>query len=631
MSDRPQSLPPLPSSAVRGWIAAGFALLALLVYGRSLGNDFIRTDDGLLIFENPIIQEITPRTLKAAFTTYDPELYIPLTFLSYQMDHALGGLDATAYHAQNLLWHTLNALLVLWLAYLLLRHRLAALTVGLLFLVHPLNTEAVAWAAARKDVLSTFFFLAAWISYLSYRAAEPNRSRRRYVLSLTLFLLGLLAKVMVLTLPLVLLLTDELQRRSRDRRMLLDKLPYLFFSVIFGIVALYGKQELLVQVSPWQAALLAVKSIIFYIQKLLWPADFSILYAYTKPITLASPDFFLPLLLVIVALALAAWAYNRVRLLAFGILFYLLTLVPTFTNLIKGEPFVGSDRYAYVPMVGIVLMVSAGIWAWADGRRQREIPVLCAVGMAVLALSVLAYRQSLVWASAETIYRHVLTVDPDSYSARNNLANAYRRQGRLEEAEAELHQALQIKDLPRIRLNLGALYTRLERFEEAHRYLTGATLSSAQGAEAYAALGNLYVAEGKFAEALAAYDRAIEIRPDYALAYVNRGSLHRRQRDVDPAQAEADFRKAIEIEPRMGQAWFNLGVLLEAQGKTDQALQAYLRAADVQPWDAPTRTNLGILYAAMGDRAQAREQFEELLRYQPGNETALQALEQLGR
>lgn len=175
-------MPELPSWSVRGSLIAAFFIIAALVYGASLHNQFVRLDDGLLIYENQAIQHINPQTIKTVFTTYDPELYIPLTLISYQVDYLLGGIDPFLYHLQNLFWHTLNALLVAWLAYLLIKKEWIALFVGVLFLVHPLHTEAVAWAAARKDVLSTFFFLASTITYLYYRSEERQKY---YIASLT--------------------------------------------------------------------------------------------------------------------------------------------------------------------------------------------------------------------------------------------------------------------------------------------------------------------------------------------------------------------------------------------------------------------------------------------------------------
>ena len=224
-------------------LLGAFFALALLVYGASLTNEFVVWDDGLLIYENPIVQEISPWSITQAFTTYDPELYIPLTFLSYQIDYAIAGIEPFFYHFHNLVLHTLNAILILVCVYMLSRSKWIALFCGLVFLVHPVHTEAVVWASARKDTLSTFFFFGSLLSYLFYREkmchGEPGRtmtegssldrarddtvslSHPLYLMSLGCFLLGLLAKVSVFSLPIILLLVDFRDKRKWGKGILM--------------------------------------------------------------------------------------------------------------------------------------------------------------------------------------------------------------------------------------------------------------------------------------------------------------------------------------------------------------------------------------------------------------------------
>src|SRR3989344_4256763 len=203
-------------------LIGGFFLLAMLIYGSSLGNGFVQWDDGLLIYENPAIRGITWTNLKTIFTTYDPELYIPLTLFTYQVDYLIAGTHAAFYHFHALILHTLNVLLVLWFLKRLTGKTALAVVIGLVFMVHPLHTEAVAWSSARKDLLATMFFLLSIIAYMRYREAEK---KLLYSASLCAFLLGLLAKVTVLTLPAVLLLFDWKRDGNISRRSLIASLP----------------------------------------------------------------------------------------------------------------------------------------------------------------------------------------------------------------------------------------------------------------------------------------------------------------------------------------------------------------------------------------------------------------------
>ncbi len=656
-------LPSLPSRSPLLFVIGGFVVLLLGIYGASLSNGFVRWDDGLLIYENPAIRHISPSTLKTIFTSYDPELYIPLTFFSYQIDFLFGGMHAFVYHLQNLLWHGLNTLLVTWLAFLLTRRGWAALTVGLLFAVHPLQVEAVAWAAARKDVLSTFFFLSSIIGYLYARARV---SRRLYWFSVGLFLLGLLAKVSVITLPLVLLLIDDLQGRTKDRKMLTDKLPYFVLAVVFGIVAVVGKQGVFAAVSPWQMLLLACRSTVFYLQALAWPAYYDVLYPFDRSIAIAVPEILLSVLIVLGMIALALVLYRRQRWVFFGVCFYLLTLAPTMTNLIKANhTYLGSDRYAYIPSIAVFLLVAYGLARWVETRSRQSarerlgLIATASLGVLVVGLAVRSHVQAAVWRNSEALFLNVLARYPDSDIAHNNLGNVYRRQGRLDDAmkhlqaalasapadaknnianvlraqgdlpaaEKSLQEALAAKPNAKIYVNLGAVYRKQGKMLDALAQYEKALALDQQSAEAQFGLGIVYAEMGETQKALDAYAEAIKLQPLYADVYVNRGALHVASSEFD--EALADFQQAIEIAPDFSQAHYNLAVLYEKLDQPEQAKKEYEATLRVQDDYTPAHINLGLLLHASGDTDGARRQFQAILRYDPQNRAALSAIEQL--
>jgi len=310
----------------------------------------------MLIYENSAIRAINPSTLKTIFTTYDPELYIPLTFFTYQIDYLVGGINPLPYHMQNLLWHTLNALLVTWLMLLLLKNRWVAVMLGLLFAVHPLHTEAVVWASARKDVLSTFFFLLSVIEYIRYR--KEGKSRFHYGMSLCAFLLGLFAKVTILTLPVVLLLLDLLAGRKWSRTMIIEKIPFFALSGIFAVVAFYGKTGVLGASTILEKLLMAPVSTMHYLSKIVAPAGLSVLYPFFGDLTLSNPVVLLAFCLTALFLAIVMIALRYHRVAFFALAFFLVTLSPTLFNFAKGDTFYfASDRYAYVPSVGVLLLI----------------------------------------------------------------------------------------------------------------------------------------------------------------------------------------------------------------------------------------------------------------------------------
>jgi 4-amino-4-deoxy-L-arabinose transferase-like glycosyltransferase len=222
-------------------------LVTLLFYVPSLGNDFQAHDDTLLITENPTAQGLSIKNIRAAFSTFDPELYIPMTLITHQIEYSLFGLNPFFFHFTNLLLHIGSSILVTLIAYRLSKDRsrypeIFAIGTGVLFALHPLNTEAVAWAAARKDILSGFFFFASLWAYL-----KVDSHKKWYVLSILLFALGLLSKISIVVLPVALLLIEDV--RGRRAGSLKRTAPFFGLSLIFGIVAMLGKQHQIIKLT----------------------------------------------------------------------------------------------------------------------------------------------------------------------------------------------------------------------------------------------------------------------------------------------------------------------------------------------------------------------------------------------
>ncbi len=525
-----------------------------LVYGASLQNGFVNWDDGLLIYENPLIREFSFRTIYEAFTSYDPELYIPLTFLSYQLNHLAAGLSPWIYHLTNLLLHAGSAFLVAWIALLFSKDRFVALVTALLFALHPLHTEAVAWASARKDVLSAFF---AFLSIVLYLLHQERGSRLPYLFgSLAAFLLALLSKVSVILLPLALLLIDLGMRRRITPRMFIEKIPYAVLAGVFGIIATFGKGgtgTLLLE-----KILIGAKAAMFYLQKLFVPYGFSVLYPYTKPVSFASPDLTLSLLAVIVItiLVVLLWRRTREPLVAWG--FYLLFTAPTFTNFAKGKDFLhdvyfASDRYTYVGSVLILFLVALGI---RKARDQFGPSVNIAVAVLIAVLGVLAMRQANVWRDTESLFDNVLRSYPNSHVAHNNIA--------------------------------GILYRRGERQAAIDEY--NISLSIRPNAAAYYNLGNIAVLDGDVSLAIGYFRETLKSNKYDLDAKVNLGSLLLRQGELE--EAKNYLEDALRINPKLPVVHFNLGILYEQMGRKGEAIEAFERVLELDPGDAEAREKI---------------------------------------
>lgn len=635
MQSESSSSPPLPSRAQRWWIIGAFFALTFLVYGGSLTSAFVRWDDGLLIYENPAIRSITPHTLKTIFTTYDPELYIPLTFLSYQIDYLIGGTTATIYHIQNLLWHTLNALLVAWLLLVLTRRQWLALFGGLLFALHPLHTEAVVWASARKDVLSTFFFLSSLIAYLSYRT---NQKRTTYVWSLIAFCFGMLAKVTVITLPAILFLFDIHERRQWNRRMLLEKLPYCALSILFGIIAWIGKTGVLASSSLSEKLLMAPKSAIFYLEKIFAPGGLSVLYPFVGEVTLARPDILVPFILFVALILIALISLRWTREIFFGIAFFLITVSPTLLNFAKGDFFYfASDRYAYVPSIGIFFLI---VLAFGRFCHERTKPCITAACFLLIALGILASFQSRTWKDSEALFTQALRISPDAYVARVNLGNVQRYRGDEKGAIASYQTALAVirekgrtgpglnRAESKTLSNLASAQREQNDFAAAQSTYKEALRLNPQNVYALLGLGVVAGQQGNTVAAEQYYRQAILTAPDFAPAQLNLGALLVGLNRLE--EGVTAYRAALDLNPFFPQAHYNLGVALMKLNRPEEAAAAYREAIRLQPRFTAARLNLGILLfnnEHLADEAAA--QFEAILAYDPGNTQARSALAQI--
>ncbi len=620
----------LPSRGIVITITA-FVLLGLLSFGASLSNGFVTWDDAGLIVENRSVQSITPETLKHVFTSYDPELYIPLTFVSYQLDHLIGGDGPWIYHATNLSLHILNALLVVWLLTLFLGAGWLSVALGLIFLLHPLNAEAVAWASARKDVLSTFFFLGALISYVRWRS---GRRWLLFALSLSLFVLSLLSKVMTITLPVALILIDLLEQRRDFRRMALEKAPFFALSFVFGIIALFGKTTVLAASTGFQKVLMAGMSTVFYLEKFVIPHGLSFAYPYTRPVTLSSPDFFFPALIVVAFLWLTYRLAIRLPLAAFGLAFFLLTLIPTFANFSKGgDIYFASDRYAYVPMIGLLIAMGAALQHWislagtARASDARVRGIVAAFVLILIASGALAHAQSLTWRTSESLYRHALNYYPNSRAAHHNLGMELLQFGDPEGAIREFDTSAAIKDDPRTRVSKGAALVALKRYPEAMQEYETVIRTDPDEPDAYYGLGNIAYKLGDLQTAIKQYRQALAVKPNYTNALNNLGGIYLELRDWD--NAIATLQRSVELRPDFPESYYNLAGAEERKGLFAQAEADYRTAIALSPSDADAIASLAKLVYDQRRIPEAADLLKQALRINQQNAIAHELLERM--
>jgi protein O-mannosyl-transferase len=612
-------------------------LAVLAVFGQTARFGFINYDDGANVYDNPVVRKgLSIPALAWAFTHAQAANWVPLTTLSHILDCQLFGLQAGAHHLVNVLWHAANAVLL----FLVLRQMTGCLwrsaLVAALFAVHPLRAESVAWVSERKDVLSGFFFILTIGAYVRYaeelkvqssKFNPPSPRLRRagvfYGLSLLCFALGLMAKSMVATLPLVLLLLDywPLRRWHEPRQfpgLIREKIPLLVLSTA-SCVATLLTPDLVIngvdKLSLLDRLANAIVSYVVYLRQMIFPAGLATTYPILQggqPLLTVS----LALLLLTAITAGVIACRERRPYLLVGWLWYLGMLFPVIGIIQISADAAHADRYTYLPEIGLAL---AGIWAAADWlvRWQRPRMVLGTVAAAMVGtLIVLARRQTSYWRDSESLWSHSLACTSSNYLAHGNLGLTLAEKGAKDEALRQYRGALDIKpDYAEALNNFGVLL--LERGEkaEAVALCRKALEFKPDFAEARNNLGNALFAEGEKEQAMVEFQKALQIDPGDQKACYNLGNAFFELGKNE--EAIAQYRKAVQLKPDYAEALGNLGVALFARGNREEAMALYRQALNIKTNYAEARSNLGIALFSKGDKEGAMAQYRLALENDP--------------
>ncbi len=578
-------------------------LSAAVFLSAVLKNQFVTIDDDYLIYDNPAVQTMSLANVKHVFSTYDPQLYIPLTFVSYQLNALLLGMDPVGFHAVNLALHCANAVLVFLIAKRLTRSQLAAAVTGALFAVHPLQTEAVLWAASRKDLLSGFFFLLSALSYLRYGDTDD---RRPLVLGILFYALALLSKVSVILLPVWLLGIDWVRGRSLDRRAFTEKIPYGVLAMIFGIVAVVGKSTVLASSGTLLNALLPLKSAAFYLTRMAYPVGFSVIYPFSPGGSFLA-DFGPSILLLLLIALVFVWTLARGsrRVVPFFLATYFLLLAPSFSTFWKsGYLYFASDRYAYLASIGFFALAGLAV----DGlrlalERRGKDGGIAWIGAAALVVVFLpfTYVQGKVWRSSIPLYENVLRHYPESVMAEANLG-------------LELQQA---KDLAAAR----AHYERAIAIDPhaTHAFFNLASLAHEEGKEDEAVALNV-----KTVDALTAQQVSSEkdLKPFLWL-------LDKLDEEGKPADSFRLAEKLASVAGAFAETHHAYGVKLRNRGDDAGALKEFEAAAAAGSVNVDTYYYLTEYYSGAGRMKEAVDALRTGVKLDPKNVFAAQKLREL--
>lgn len=620
-------------------------VLTTAVYWQVLSSDFVNFDDQMYVTENSHVQAgLTWKGVIWAFTSYDVAYWHPLTWLSHMLDCELFELKPAGHHLTSLILHIANTLLLLFV----LRHMTGAIWrsafVAGLFALHPFSVDSVAWIAERKNVLSTLFWLLTMLAYAGYaRRGGPGR----YILTLFLYALGLLAKPMLVTLPFVLLLLDywplgrlplgplEAEAQVGDHKtsnnrpagfwpLVAEKIPFFVLSALsvasFSLAVERPRTAVSAQMVPMKLrAANAVVSYAAYIWKTVWPQKFAVYYPY--PDAVPAWQVVGALLLVLVVTVLVLLAARSKPYLAVGWLWYVGTLVPVIGLYQAGLWPAMADRWAYVPLIGLFIMIAWGGGDLAGRLGLRPYVSALFVGVCLCALSIVAWFQVGYWRDGFPLFSRAIEVTSGNYIAHYNLGNILLRRDDTKGAIEHYEKAIGFHpNYADAHYNLGIALSASGRYAEAIREYEVVLRLKKEHKKVLSRMADALAKNGQIDEAIAYYGRALEKEDKDAEVLNNLGLALVRKGRIDGAVQR--YSEALEIDGDSVEVLNNLGNALMKQGKPDRAVAHYREALRLQPGFAETHYNLANALRQVGQSDEAAEQYREALRLDPNNTDA---------
>jgi tetratricopeptide (TPR) repeat protein len=639
------------------WIPAILvAAVTFVIFLPSLGYEFVNYDDDKFVYDNTNITSMSPDFFRWAFTNRQYQ-WSPLRWISHALDYKLWGINPAGHHFSSILLHSLNAFLVVILVAGLYEMRkrqtapqlaeeddrefrrkalLAGVITGLLFSIHPLRVESVAWVSERKDVLFAFFFLLSLISYLSYyRHRDPDNSQKKpvyYLLALVFFVMSVMSKAAAVTLPLVLVLLDfyplkRIEFRSGPsvwRKVLVEKLP---FFVIGGVVALIniGVHESMGVIVPTEKisfamrALLAIKTFAFYLMKMIWPFDLTLIYGEPYKVSVSMPEavglvFFLA---AVTALCIFLWHKGKRIWLAVW-MYYIVMLLPVSVIKVFSTSF-AHDRYTYMPSIGPFLLVGLGGALLIEKMKGKNkiIPVLLLIVVFSL-FAGLTVKQSAVWKNSITLWNSVLDHTPDFVSGYFSRGTAYIMTGKYSEALKDLSHVISSIPVPHVEsYNMrGVAYKETGDYNAALRDFSKVIELQPEYVAVYNNRADVYMRTGNYQKAEKDLNTAITLNPQYSITRINICSLNNVMGNFQQAIRECST--ALEMSPDSSLAYKRRGFAYNALGRYKEAIYDYDKAVSLNSRDYETYHLRGIVYNNAGNPSIAIRDFTRAIELNPG-------------
>ncbi len=629
------------SGVVALWVCSVVVgAIVLAAHWPGLSARALMLDDDQYLVENRLVQNPSWASAKRFITEVSKPstvrgYYQPFSMISLMLDCAMGaGVDnLKPFHRTSLALHMANSLLVVVFLHLLFGRPLPAAMAGLLYGVHPITIESVAWISERKTVLAAFFALWCLVLYLLY---VRRRSRLSGAMCLAAYVLSLLSKPGVIGMPVLLLLLDYWPLKRLGKKAVLEKLPLFVIAGVVAVVTFLSQSRAASVTMPGQSGLVRVifvfcHNIVFYLYNFIWPANLSWYYPFPRPFDLSQRMVLSGVIGTCVLIPVLLISLRWTRSLAVGWLIFFVAIFPTL-GVIGIHPMIAADRHMYFPMFGLLLPMGCFFALFWDGELGRKIGKAARQSILIIAVLLLAASEFILtrcylvhWRDSESVYEYMLGFSPDVVILHNNLGNVLKNAGKVDRAVEHFNKSLELKpNSPEVHNNLGTLLDKLGRFDEAVEHYERALELRPNFSQAHYNLATLLSKQGKTDAAIAEFRKALGGRPDnidilnnMAFALAQQGEL---------SEAVGYYKKALAIEPDNVVVHGRLGLVLASLGRLDDAIREFRIVLNTRPDDAEMHFNLGVLLEKQGKITEAIKHYRSALQINPNYTQASQRL-----
>jgi len=573
------------------------SLLIVVLYWRVHGYDFVSLDDSF-IYANPhLMNGLSIKNIFWAFSNYTTTLWIPATWISFFLDYEIYGMNPGGYHVTNVILHICNTLIIFVILYQITQKRWQSFFVAALFSCHPIHVESIAWITERKDVLSTFFLMLFLYTYIQYTKKE---NFVRYLAALFFFILGLMSKPMLVTVPIVLILLDywPLGRfgKANRLRLFLEKLPFLSFSLMVSAITIFFQTKTGALVSFDSISIInrienAVSSYIDYLVKLFLPINLAVVYPYEQYFSFW--EVFIKFVIFVIITTLFFRLHKKHPYLIVGWLWYVISLVPVIGIFQSGAQS-HADRFVYIPFIGIYIILSWGTPHFLQILKTPRVISTIVFFLILPILSTMTWFQIAYWKNSNTLYAHTLSVTENNWLIHTNYGKILEEQGKEKDANVHFEEAMNIDPESSVHhLNFANNLYRLGKIGEAEEhYKMAITVGNDKESTAKAnnRLAFIYQIQKKNSAAIKHYKEALRINPTQVKTLNNLAILLAQTGDF--SNAALNFNKALELSPQNEETLNNLGLLSIRTGNINKGITYFKKALKYNPAYKPAENNL---------------------------------------